>query len=450
MKRATALSEDARQVVHICAGLAALLLRWLTWFEATMLASLAVTFNMYGLHRLGGARLFRADEHGRWRAKSGIVLYPASVLGLLLLLPSRPDIVAASWGVLAAGDGAATLVGRYVPMAPLPWNRHKSVGGTLAFAVFGGLAAVGLLWWCADRIIPPAFWWFPLAAGLTAAIAAAAVETIPISLDDNVSVAATAAAVMWTLSIVSEDAVREFVPLALGALPLAIAANVAVAAAGYFARTVTVSGTLAGAVLGTVIFVCAGWQGWSLLLATFAIAVATTRLGVERKRRLQIEEERGGRRGAGNAFANTGVAAVAALVSVVSYAPDPALVAFVAALTAGGSDTVASEIGKAWGRHTFLVTNMRKVPPGTPGAMSLEGTAAGVAGAFALAALGAALGLIEWSVVVAVVGGATVGALIESVLGATLERRGVVNNEVLNFVNTATAAYVALRLAEAL
>ena len=450
MKRATALSEDARQVVHICAGLAALLLRWLTWFEATMLASLAVTFNMYALHRLGGARLFRADEHGRWRVKSGIVLYPASVLGLLLLLPSRPDIVAASWGVLAAGDGAATLVGRYLPIAPLPWNRHKSVGGTVAFGIFGALAAWGLLWWCADRIIPPAFWWYPLAAGLTAAIAAAAVETIPISLDDNVSVAATAAAVMWTLSIVSEDALREFLPLALRALPLAIAANVAVAAAGYFARTVTRSGTLAGAVLGTVIFVCAGWQGWSLLLATFAVAVATTRLGLDRKRRLRVEEERGGRRGAGNAFANTGIAAVAALVSVISYARDPALVAFVAALTAGGSDTVASEIGKAWGRRTFLVTNMRSVPPGTPGAMSLEGTTAGVAGAFALAALGAALGLIEWNVVLAVVGGATVGALIESVLGAMLERRGVVNNDVLNFLNTATAAYVALRLAEVL
>ena len=450
MKRATALSEDARQVVHISAGLAALSLRWLTWFEATMLASLAVTFNMYGLHRLGGARLFRADEHGRWRAKSGIVLYPASVLGLLLLLPSRPDIVAAAWGVLAAGDGAATLAGRYLPIAPLPWNRHKSLGGTLAFAVFAALAAFGLLWWCADRIIPPTFWWYPIAAGLSAALAAAAVETIPVSLDDNVSVAATAAAVMWTLSIVSEDALREFVPLALGALPLAIAANVAVAAGGYFARTVTLSGTIAGAVLGTIIFVCAGWQGWLLLLATFAIAVAASRIGLPRKRRLQIEEERGGRRGAGNAFANTGIAAVAALLSVLSYAHDPALVAFVAALTAGGSDTVASEIGKAWGRRTFLVTNMRKVPPGTPGAMSLEGTFAGVAGAFALAALGASLGLVEWDAVAVIVGGATIGALIESILGATLERRGVVNNDVLNFVNTATAAYVAIRLAETL
>lgn len=450
MKRDAALSEDARQIVHIAAGLCALLLRWLTWFEATMLASFAVTFNMYGLHRIGGAQLFRADEHGRWRVKSGIVLYPASILGLLLLLPSRPDIVAASWGVLAAGDGAATLIGRRVPLRPLPWNSNKSLGGSLAFAVFGSLAAVGLLWWCAGRIVPPTFWWFPFVAGISGAVLAASVETIPISLDDNVSVAATAAAVMWTLSIVSEDVLRDFVPLALAALPVALGLNAVVAAAGYVARTVSLSGALVGAALGTVIFVATGWQGWTLLIATFAIAVITSRLGLGRKQALKIEEERGGRRGAGNAIANTGIAAAAAVLSVTTYAHDPALIAFVAALAAGGSDTVASEIGKAWGRRTFLVTNMKKVRPGTPGAMSLEGTVAGIFGALVLAGAGVGLGLVEAEVLPAIVVAASIGALIESILGATLERRGVVNNDVLNFVNTATAAYVAIQLMEVL
>ena len=450
MKRAPALSEDTRQLVHIAAGLCALSLRWLTWFEATMLASVATAFNMYGLHRVGGAGLFRADERGRWRIKSGIVLYPLSVVGLLLLLPQRPDIVAAAWGVLAAGDGMATLVGRHFPIAALGWNRHKSIGGTAAFVVFGGLAAIGLLWWCADRVIPPAFWWYPLVAGLTAAVLAAAVETIPLSLDDNVSVPATAAAVMWTISIVSEDSVRAFAPAAAAALPLAVGVNVLVAGAGYFARTVSLSGAVAGAILGAVIFVCTGWQGWVLLLATFASAVVSSRLGLGRKRTLGIEEERGGRRGAGNAIANTGIAAAAALLSVFSYAHDQSLVAFVAALTAGGSDTVASEIGKAWGRRTFLATNMRPVRAGTPGAMSLEGTAAGLIGAGVLAAGGAALGLVSWDVVVAIVGAATIGAFVESILAALFERRGVVNNDVLNFVNTATAAYVAIRLVELL
>jgi uncharacterized protein (TIGR00297 family) len=170
-------------------------------------------------------------------------------------------------------------------------------------------------------------------------------------------------------------------------------------------------------------------------------------MGLKRKTLLGIAEERGGRRGAANAFANTGVAAIAALMSVLTYARDPALVAFAAALAAGGSDTVASEIGKAWGKRTYLVPTFRRVSPGTSGAISAEGTAAGLVGALALAAIAAALHIVPVSAIVAVVGGATVGAMIESALGATLEAPGILNNDLLNFLNTATAAMVALTIA---
>ena len=446
MKRENAISEDARQLVHIAFGACALLLRWLTWFEATMLASMAVAFNIFALHRLGGARLFRSDERGRYRVKSGIVLYPASIVGLLLLLPERPDIVAGAWGVLAAGDGAATLVGRRFPIRPLSWNPHKSAGGTLAFVIFGSAAAAGLLWWCRDATMPPPFWWYPLVAGLLGTLAAAAVETIPISLDDNLSVAGTAAAVMWVVSLVSEDLAVHALRGAGSVLPIAIAVNAAVAAVGYFARTVSLSGALAGAALGSVIYAATGWQGWVLLLATFAAATLASRVRLKHKEARGIEEAHGGRRGAANAFANTGVAAVAALLSVLSYAEDWALVGFVAALTAGGSDTIASEIGKAWGRRTFLVTTRKKVEPGTPGAMSLEGTLAGLAGAFLLGSFGAMLHLVSWNGLLPIVVGATAGALLESLLAASLEPSAVVNNDVLNFVNTAAGAYVAIKL----
>src|SRR4029450_2916061 len=111
------------------------------------------------------------------------------------------------------------------------------------------------------------------------------------------------------------------------------------------------------------------------------------RLGLQRKMILGISEERGGRRGAGNAIANTGAAAVAALLVGLAAAAGAARIAFAAALTAGGSDTFASEIGKAWGRRTWSITTLERVPPGTSGAMSLEGTLAGIAGAFTLAAI---------------------------------------------------------------
>src|SRR5262249_32925731 len=105
------------------------------------------------------------------------------------------------------------------------------------------------------------------------------------------------------------------------------------------------------------------------------------------------------------------------------------------------------EIGKAWGRSTFLVTSFGRVKPGTPGAMSLEGTAAGLISAFALAAVGVAAGLIPASAIPAVVIAATVGALVESALAATLEGPGILNNDMLNFINTAAAAGVAIFVA---
>jgi uncharacterized protein (TIGR00297 family) len=283
---------------------------------------------------------------------------------------------------------------------------------------------------------------------MLATIAAAAVETIPIRLDDKISVPATAAAVLWCTSLISEDLAASLGAAAWGTLPVAIAANVLVAGAGYLARTVTIPGAVCGAALGIVIVLTAGWGGWALLLATFVLAVIASRLGLRQKTRLGIAEERGGRRGAGNAIANTGVAAAAAVLGALSYAHQPAHVAFVAALAAGGSDTVASEIGKAWGRRTLLVSTFRRVPPGTSGAVSAEGTAAGLLGALALCAFGVACSLVPAWTLPALVVGATLGSFAESVMGATLEERGVLNNDVLNFLNTAIAAAAAIFLVD--
>lgn len=440
-----AFSEDRRQAVHIAMGGFAFLLPLIPSWQAVLLASFAVLFNLFALQKLLGRQLYRPGERVG-RLTSGIVLYPLTVLGLILLFRDRLDIAAAAWGILAAGDGMATLVGRRLPLRSIPWNRRKSLGGSLALFGFGGLAAVTLAWWCRETVIPPAYTWYFIVAPLLAAAAAAVVETIPVSLDDNVSVAASAGGVMWVLSLISNDLIGAAIDSLASQLPLAALANLVVAVLGYRAGTVTVSGMIVGAILGIVIFVFTGAAGWALLLLCFAAAVLTSRVGLARKRTLGIAEERGGRRGAGNAFANTGVAAIASAMSVLTYAHADARLAFVAALVAGSSDTVASEIGKAWGRRTFLLTTARHVPPGTSGAMSVEGTVAGFIGAALLALAGYGLGLIVMVQLPLVVAAATAGALVESALGATLEGRGVLNNDLLNFINTGVAAFVAVEL----
>ena len=100
-------------------------------------------------------------------------------------------------------------------------------------------------------------------------------------------------------------------------------------------------------------------------------------------------------------------------------------------------------MGKAFGRRTFLVTTLRPVPPGTDGAMSVEGTLAGVAASLLVAALGVAAGLLPAAALWLLPIAAFVANLLESLLGATLERRGLLDNEAVNFLNTLAAALFA-------
>ena len=449
-------SESARQAVHISMGGFALLLRWITWPQALALAGGALLFNLFVLPHVA-ASLYRPGD--RARNLHGIVYYPLSVLILVLLFPRRLDIAAAAWGILAAGDGVATLAGRAIGGARWPWNPDKTVAGTIAFVACGGAAGMALALWCRPEHVPLAF---AILAVPIAAVTAAFVETIPIKLDDNLSVSMSAAAALWIGAMVVARHAAGFEAVTAPAHPgqpvlvykytftlpiAAIAVNTAVAAAGYATRTVNGAGAICGAIIGTAIFASLGWQGWLLLLVTFIAATVASRAGLARKQRLGIAEERGGRRGPGNAIANTGVAAIAAVLAGLDVHPDAARLAFAAALVTGGSDTIASEIGKAIGRHTLSVTTFRPVPPGTPGAMSLEGTVAGIAGAIGLAAFAASLGIVPWAAIAAIVIGATAGSLLESWLGATLEAPGILNNDVLNFINTAAGAFVALGIA---
>jgi uncharacterized protein (TIGR00297 family) len=438
----TTHSESARQWVHIGSGGFAFLLRVLTWWQAAIFAAGALIFNLLVLPRIGGRQLYRPVDTARG-FPLGIVLYPLAVLLLILIFSSRLDLAAAAWGVLAFGDGAATLVGRRVRGRALPWNAEKSIAGTLSFVVCAAIGGAVLAWWTR----PDGSIWFAIGGSLAAAIAAGFVESMPGRLDDNISVPAVAGGVLGLASLVTAGAFAASVSAIAMRLPWAIVLNLLVAWLGHRARTVSLSGAASGAVIGSAIYVGGGPGAWTLLLLTFVLASATSRLGLQRKLLLGIAEERGGRRGTGNAIANCGIAAIAAIVAIATPDRAAALLALTAALTAAGSDTVASEIGKSWGRSTFLITSFARVKPGTSGAMSVEGTAAGRLAALALAAAAAALQLIPATLIVVAIVAATVGALVESALGATLEEAGILNNDMLNFINTAVAAAVALFLA---
>jgi uncharacterized protein (TIGR00297 family) len=218
-------------------------------------------------------------------------------------------------------------------------------------------------------------------------------------------------------------------------IPGAIAANVVFAFAGWWVRSVTIPGALTGAAIGTIIAAGSGWGSWWLLVLMFGTVVAATRVGSAGKRAARIDEPREGRRGAGNAVANAGLAAGAAAVFAATGS-EMAQLAVLASLITSGSDTVSSEIGKAWGHPTWHLLQWRSVPAGTSGGVSVAGTLAGALAATALAAAAVRMGMIAPLAAACVVPGAVLAGLVEGVVARPLEARGWDNDD-LNVLNSA-------------
>ena len=178
------------------------------------------------------------------------------------------------------------------------------------------------------------------------------------------------------------------------------------------------------------------------LLLLFVLTFAATRLGRARNEVRGIAESRSGRR-ASQVIANLGVAALCVAFSQRVKFPI-VFIPMLAALCEATADTVSSEIGQAFGGTPILLTTLRRVPPGTDGAISLNGTLAGIAAAAIVAASAMpALGMSLTELAIAL-GAGVAGLFFDSLLGATLERRGFINNDLVNFASTAFAAALTL------
>ncbi|MBW3566272.1 MAG: DUF92 domain-containing protein [Acidobacteria bacterium] len=439
-ERAGLSSEGLRKLVHMFFGIFAFALGWLTTLQAAILAMVAALFNRFVLPAAGGRRIARSDVG--W--DSGIVIYPISVLVVIVVFHDRPALAAIVWCILAFGDGIATLVGRNLPLAPLPWNPSKSIAGSLSF-----IALAAPIAWMASSFVdttedaPGA----PLMViVIIATITAAIVESLPLGIDDNIVIPLFAG---YAAALVSTAVSIPHV-VGGGATAVWLVINLVLGCLGWLARSVSVSGMFGGIALGAVMIVFGGWELYLTMLLFFVIGSVVTKMGFARKAAAGLAQESGGRRGFSHAFSNIGVASILAIFITSSSRPAELLwMAAIASLATAAADTTASEIGQLIGRRAFLPLTLKRVPAGTEGAVSLEGTAAGAIAGFVVASFGVWLirEQVAGSAAVAViiVGlSAIVGSWLESVAGSFNRQRGLdVSNGALNFLNTMAGATLA-------
>lgn len=253
---------------------------------------------------------------------------------------------------------------------------------------------------------------------------------------------------------------QNFEPVALGTLGLCALLGLVI----WRVRAATPAAAATGAVImASLMFstVTAPFEPWhTALIPTLGVtllASAATRAGRRKKEQLGTAESPRGRQAA-QVAANLGLAALVAVPPVQWWLLDarwlahstleqsPLFALALAALAEAAADTVSSEIGQVLGGRPRMITTWRSVAPGTDGAVSIAGSLAGVLAAAAIAAAGTWALRGDRNLFWISCAGAVFGLFFDSLLGATLEEGGWLNNDAVNFLSTASAAGFALAI----
>lgn len=468
---------STRKIVHMSMLGFAFLLPFLSWLEAAGAALLALLFNLFLLPRLEvdlrkrpgiapgssrapapagesavttppqlvgkGASTSLPGVEGTANIWTGIVLYPISVLALILFYGNSMHIVAATWAIMALGDGMASVCGETLRGPALPWNREKTWLGFCGFILAGTAGAFVLTHWT-NPTIPVER---ALLVSAATAVVGALVESVPIRLDDNLTVPLVCGGFIYCAYLVERSALASNLPYLGNRILLAVAANLVLALLALFLKLINPSGAAAGFILGVAVYLGYGYKSFLILLSFFALGSLATRLGYAKKAARGIAERRGGARGWREALANSLAGAFFAILVITTHHEAAFLLALVAVFAEAAGDTVSSEIGQWLFERAYLITSFKPVPAGENGGITPVGTAAGLGASALVVALGYGLGLCGIAGGATALAAAFAGNLLDSLLGATIERRGLVTNGIVNFAGTSFAGALALVVA---
>ena len=199
-----------------------------------------------------------------------------------------------------------------------------------------------------------------------------------------------------------------------------------------------------GILLAAVIYAGGGVTSVAMMMVFFVLGTVATSWGKTRKQDIRSNAVHQSTRRTGQVLANAGVAGLAALLNWLIGGHEPRLLAAIAGCFASAAaDTLSSELGMVYGHRFFNVMTGRPDQKGLDGVVSVEGLLIGAAAGCCIAGV-LVIGQ-GWNgrifFVVAFAG--TLGNWVDSVLGALFERKGLLSNDMVNFLSTLAGAVFA-------
>ena len=212
-----------------------------------------------------------------------------------------------------------------------------------------------------------------------------------------------------------------------------------------FAKAADSDAVLSETIICLLVILFGGLPWFLLLLAFYLLGGGFTRYGYAYKRSLGIAQSRGGVRGYKNVYSNSLVPLAMAICYGV-YGSEMFIYAFIGSVATANGDTLASEIGETSRCKPKMITTLKETEPGVDGGVTPLGEAASFAGALIISLLAAGTGMVgSFGIVAGTIGG-FLGTNFDSLLGATLQSRGMLSNNGVNLVATTFGALVGAAL----
>jgi len=207
----------------------------------------------------------------------------------------------------------------------------------------------------------------------------------------------------------------------------------------------TKGGWISAGVLGTILWGCLYWRGWMSVVIYLLLGSLVTKIGYKFKKERGIAEKRGGRRGPENVWGSAATGLFLAMMTKFNLANEVLFkIGFAASFSAKLADTFGSEIGKRFGKDTYLITSLKKVERGTEGGISLEGSLASLLGSIFMAYVMLRLSIISTHHFIVVILSGFLATLSESIIGAKFQNKYKLSNELVNAIQTSIASFFAI------